>query len=41
MGKPHAAEASAEVGTGTRRLSVRMNYRRGLFTFGPLKDGRS
>ncbi|MBA2920502.1 DUF2141 domain-containing protein [Sphingomonas sp. MAH-20] len=41
LGKPHAAQASAEVGTGIRRLSVRMNYRRGLFSFGPVRDGRS
>lgn len=40
LGKPRAAQASAEVGTGVRRLTVRMNYRRGLFTFGPIrKDG--
>ncbi|GAO40193.1 hypothetical protein SCH01S_45_00360 [Sphingomonas changbaiensis NBRC 104936] len=38
--KPHAAAASAEVGTGVRRLSVRMNYRRGLFSFGPITGVR-
>lgn len=36
-GKPHAADATAEVEAGVRRLTVRMNYRRGLFTFGPVK----
>jgi uncharacterized protein (DUF2141 family) len=41
LGKPRAAQASADVGAGVRRLSVRMNYRRGLFAFGPVKDSRS
>jgi uncharacterized protein (DUF2141 family) len=41
LGKPRATEASAGVGTGLHHLSVRMNYRRGLFSFGPIKDGRA
>jgi uncharacterized protein (DUF2141 family) len=41
LGKPRASEASAEVGTGIRRVTVRMNYRRGLFSFGPIRDSSS
>jgi uncharacterized protein (DUF2141 family) len=41
LGKPRAADASAEVGSGVTHLSVRMNYRRGLFSLGPVREGRS
>lgn len=33
--KPHAAAASAPVGSGPTRIAIIMNYRRGLFSFGP------
>jgi uncharacterized protein (DUF2141 family) len=36
--KPKAAETRIKVGPGLTRISVRMNYRRGLLSFGPLKD---
>lgn len=35
--KPKAASARAQAGAGPTRLTVVMNYRRGLFSFGPLK----
>jgi uncharacterized protein (DUF2141 family) len=38
LSKPHAAAASARVGTGPTRIGVIMNYRKGLFSFGPLGD---
>jgi uncharacterized protein (DUF2141 family) len=37
--KPKAAQAIARVGEGVAHLSVRMNYRRGLLSFGPVKGG--
>lgn len=33
--KPHAAAASAPVGTGPAHITIVINYRRGLFSFGP------
>lgn len=33
--KPHAAAASAPVGSGPTRIAITVNYRRGLFSFGP------
>jgi uncharacterized protein (DUF2141 family) len=39
MSRPKAAAARIEAGNGLTRIAVRMNYRRGLFGFGPLKDG--
>lgn len=36
--KPRASQASAAVGNGPTRLRIVMNYRRGLFSFGPEKD---
>ncbi|WP_340266088.1 DUF2141 domain-containing protein [Sphingobium mellinum] len=38
MSKPHAAVASAPVGSGPTRITIIVNYRRGLFSFGPLKE---
>lgn len=38
--KPSAAQASARVDGGLRHLTVRMNYRRGLFSFGPIESAR-
>jgi uncharacterized protein (DUF2141 family) len=38
LSRPKAAAARLEAGNGLTRISVRMNYRRGLFSFGPLKD---
>lgn len=35
--KPHAAAATAAVGPGPTRIAIRMNYRRGLFSFGPVE----
>jgi uncharacterized protein (DUF2141 family) len=35
--KPKAAAASAPVGSGPTHISIRMNYRRGLFSFGPVE----
>ncbi len=37
LGKPKAASASARAGAGPTRITVVMNYRRGLMSFGPLK----
>lgn len=36
--KPKASSASATTGNGPTRISVTMQYRRGLFSFGPLND---
>ncbi|WP_313803968.1 DUF2141 domain-containing protein [Sphingobium sp.] len=33
--KPHAAVASAPVGSGPTHITITVNYRRGLFSFGP------
>jgi len=38
LSRPKAAAARLEAGAGLTRIAVRMNYRRGLFSFGPLKD---
>lgn len=35
--KPSAAAASAVVGAGLSRITIILNYRRGLFSFGPLE----
>lgn len=37
LAKPKAASATVDAGKGVTDISVRMNYRRGLFSFGPLK----
>lgn len=37
MGKPHAASVSVRIGGGPTSTRIVMNYRHGLFTFGPLK----
>lgn len=36
--KPRAAAASATVGTGPARISITMNYRKGLLSFGALEQ---
>lgn len=36
--KPRAATVSARVGTAPARLTIILNYRRGLLTFGPLRN---
>jgi len=36
--KPRANDASASVGSGPVRIRIVMNYRRGLVSFGPIKD---
>lgn len=40
LSKPHADAARIEAGAGLTRVSIRLNYRRGLFSFGPLRDTR-
>jgi uncharacterized protein (DUF2141 family) len=36
--KPSAAAASATVGSGPAHIVIIVNYRRGLFSFGPVKE---
>lgn len=36
--KPKAAAASVRVGSGPTRTRIVLNYRRGLLSFGPIKD---
>ena len=36
--KPKAAAASAWSGTGPTRITIVLNYRRGLFSLGPLRQ---
>lgn len=38
LSKPKAAEARLTAGPGLTNIAIRMNYRRGLFSFGPLKS---
>jgi len=38
LSKPKAAEARLTAGAGLTNIAIRMNYRRGLFSFGPLKS---
>lgn len=38
LSKPHAEEAEVDIGAGVTKTSIRLNYRRGLFSFGPLED---
>ena len=38
LSRPKSSAAGFVAGNGMTRLAVRMNYRRGLFSFGPLKD---
>lgn len=37
LSRPKAAAARIEAGNGITRVAIRMNYRRGLFNFGPIK----
>lgn len=37
MSKPDAEKASARVGASPTRISITLNYRRGLFSFAPLE----
>lgn len=39
--KPRAAQATAHAGSGITRITVRMNYRQGLLSFGPITEKRS
>ncbi len=39
--KPHASEATARAGGGVTHITVRMNYRQGLFSFGPISEKTS
>lgn len=36
LSRPKSASARIEAGNGITRIAIRMNYRRGLFSFGPL-----
>ena len=36
--KPRAAQAQARVGTGPAHIAITLQYRQGLFHFGPLKE---
>lgn len=38
LGKPRAAAVRFRAGAGITDISIRLNYRRGLFSFGPLKE---
>lgn len=38
MSKPKARVATVNAGRGITEFPIRMNYRRGLFSFGPLKN---
>lgn len=38
LSKPKAAAVRFDTGPGITQISIRLNYRRGLFSFGPLKD---
>jgi uncharacterized protein (DUF2141 family) len=38
LGKPDADKAHFSAGPGLTFVSIRLNYRRGLFSFGPLKN---
>lgn len=40
LSRPKAAAASVEAGTGLTPTTIVMNYRRGLFSFGPWEDKR-
>jgi uncharacterized protein (DUF2141 family) len=39
LSKPKAAATRFQAGPGLTAISIRLNYRRGLFSFGPLRDG--
>jgi len=38
--KPRAQSAAIAAGAGLTRIAVRLNYRKGLLSFGPLDDGK-
>ncbi len=38
LSKPKAAKTRVMAGSGLTRINIVMNYRRGLFSFGPLRD---
>lgn len=40
LSKPHADVSEVEVGPGVTRASIRLNYRHGLFSFGPLEEAK-
>lgn len=39
LSKPKAAAVRFQTGTGLTPISIRLNYRRGLLSFGPLRQG--
>jgi uncharacterized protein (DUF2141 family) len=39
LSKPKAASATVIAGRGLTEINIRMNYRHGLFSFGPIKAG--
>ncbi len=40
LSKPHADVSEVEVGPGVTHASIRLNYRHGLFSFGPIEDAK-
>lgn len=40
LSRPKAAQAAVDVPAGVRRIRIRLNYRRGLFSFGPVRSAR-
>jgi uncharacterized protein (DUF2141 family) len=38
LSKPQAAAATIAIGPGVTRITIRLNYRRGLLSFGPLDE---
>lgn len=40
LSKPKAAAASARVGSSPTRIRIELNYRRGLFSFGPVAEAK-
>ncbi len=40
LGKPKAAVTRFVTTAGLTYITIRMNYRKGLFSFGPLRDGK-
>jgi uncharacterized protein (DUF2141 family) len=40
LSKPHAEVSEIDVGPGVTRSAIRLNYRHGLFSFGPIEDAK-
>lgn len=39
LSKPKAAAVRFQTGSGVTQITIRMNYRKGLLSFGPLREG--